>query len=268
MSGIRLRPFGHEVVSFWQSAVSGDGWPTPKIPASTEPVTLTGDTPNYTQGQAYDVGAIVAAYQQAWLGPTPNAVTPAALRDLLFFLDAMTASIEQRDLEVRTVDLGEPTGSLVMDCAELNNAMPGYGQACVELARWRRRLDEYMLVLGEVPPERDFDRTATLWTVTAPLFLGWFGGPSGHEIEPVAGGFPPGFDAETQHRADLATPYMLANQYGVADAWEQRRTELLIDDFTPEIPDLPDAEDYKTALLYGAVALGSVLGLGFLLARK
>jgi len=262
---IRLSKYGQEVVSFWKSGISGHGF-TPAIVESREPVTLTGDTPKYPEGEIYDVGAIVAAYQDEWLRKTPNHVTPAALRDLLFFLDELTQTIERKDLAIRTIDLGET--EVVVQCDKLPDYAPGYAEPCVELQRWRARLEEYMLVLAEVPPEDDFERMAVLWNVTAPLFLGWYGGPSGHEVALVAGGFPPGFNPELQHRADIATPYILANQYGVADAWEVRRSDLLIDDLTPTIPPLPSSDDFKTALIYGAVALGSVLGLGLLLSRK
>ncbi len=258
------RPGWKHVVDFYGAIIAGDDY-TESPPASYEPISLTtGLKPDYAHGQQYDVGGIVRGYQQTWLGVVPNHVTPNQLLGLLNFLSDMTEVIEERDAELRSVEQFDR----VLSCEELGKVRPGYGQPCLDLQHWRARLTDYMLHAGEVPPQLGDDRRETLWTITAPLFVGWFGGATGNEVELAAGGFPPGFNVDLQHPADIATPYMLANQYGVADAWEKKRAAMLLDDFTPKIPDAPSGDDLKNALLIAGAVLGGVLGVGLLLRRK
>lgn len=189
----------------------------------------------------YDVGEVVTRYQHNWLGVEPNHATPLELHDLLLTLDAQT-----RQLEDAVVKHRETTGTRTFKLGLIGSWIPVAGVAmwmaqdkanrdaqrsldalARDLTRWRTRLDAYRAVLDAVPHDAVRDRGAVLWSVTAPLFLGWYGGPTGEELEVV--GQAPTFDASAQHIADLATPYMLANQLNVWMTWEVERKK-----FKPE----------------------------------
>ncbi len=175
----------------------------------------------------YDVGEIVRGYTDAWINTPPwNHVTPAEMMDLMLFLDDMTSELESVDEEKRRVEVGAP-GSGSYYLRPCRKTAPGYRQLCVDLRRWRVRLDEYMMLVGSVPYEQQYDRNAILWEVTAPLFLGWYGGLTGDEVPLVEFGYAPGFNTELRHPPDIATLYSLANQHDVFFAWEQERRKRL-----------------------------------------
>jgi hypothetical protein len=217
------------------------------------------DAPRYEQvkGEKYDAGDVAFIYSQAWLGDRPNHVTPFELLDLLNFLEAFTSNLEvqnQRNLD----EYGAKT------CEELGSLRPEQGSICRDLQRWRIRLDEYSMFLASVPIDDQYDREAALWEVTAPLFLGYYGGPeTGLEIPLISGGFPPDFDPGEQHPPDIATPYSLANQLGVSKAWEEERKHRLLEEFTPRLP-LPAAPKSYAKFLIAA----GVGALAFAILRK
>lgn len=152
------------------------------------------------QPQEFDVGRIVRDYQAKFVGTSPNLAMPATMVILLAELEDLTRRLEERDEGISP-------------------------QVSQDLTRWRARLDGYHEALAKAPSLDD--RQAILWTVTAPLLLGWYGGPTGTEVELTPGGFPPGFNTDHEHTADLATPFSLANQMGVAEEWDRRRLDLL-----------------------------------------
>jgi hypothetical protein len=251
------------ISTFWRNVLSGQGAQIPSPPATTERI----------EGQIYDVGDIVRGYNDTWLKVSPNAVTPANLRSLLNYLDEMTGALEARSLEVRSQLQGPltgGTGETVVDCAELGAyGHPGLVEPCIDLARWRVRLDEYLMLANLVPPEQDFDRTETLWTITAPLFVGWYGGPTGTEVELPEGGFAPGFNPQLHHPPDIATPYMLANEFGIEHAWEQERRQRLLGDLTPKLDPRVSAGlgELGKILVYTAIGAAGLIVLTSTLRR-
>lgn len=72
-----------------------------------------------------------------------------------------------------------------------------------DLAAWHLRLDGYIFDVSKAPPG---DRQDVLWDVTAPLLLGFYGGPD---------------SAAGQSVADVATPFSIANRLLVSDEWQR-----------------------------------------------
>lgn len=224
----------------------------------------------------YNVGQIVSQYTHEWLGVAPNYATPANLLSLLLTLDELTAQLEEQ------VEKNEPQGPVTRSAllGVMGVALPGIGPGlwmaydraqrdearslegvALELKRWRIRLDEYIRHT-EAAPDPD-DRWWTLWEVTAPLFLGWYGGRTGDEIPLPQGSVPPTFDTKVQHIADLSTPFQLANELGVWLDWRARTKRLLWQDIKDEAKDLAqkakDVVEVATSPLPYLVA-GTVLG--------
>jgi len=183
----------------------------------------------------YDVGAIVREYQHVWLGVAPNHATPLELHELLLTLDEITGQLESlsgRETETtaeRGVKLGLMGAPLWIAFDKADRDEQRTLEAVKrDLSRWRERLDAYMAYVEAAIPAREQDRTAVLWEVTAPLFLGWYGGPTGSEIAVV--GQPEGFNPKLQHTADLGTPFRLANELRVWIDWKIERRRLLKQD--------------------------------------
>lgn len=224
----------------------------------------------------YNVGQIVSQYTHEWLGVAPNHATPGNLLSLLLTLDELTAQLEahvekngRQGPIARTVLLGTmgvalpglgPGLWMVYDRAQSDEARSLDGVE-LDLKRWRLRLDEYIRHTEAAPDPND--RMWTLWEVTAPLFLGWYGGPTGDEIALPQGSVPPTFDTKVQHLADLGTPYQLANQLGVWMEWSSRTKRLLWQDIKDEAKDLAkkakDVVEVATSPIPYLVA-GTVLG--------
>ena len=194
----------------------------------------------------YDVGEIVRQKTLEWLGTTPNLATPANLILLLEELDALTKQLEAHVAEhgpesvvtrAGTLSLITPTGLfgvalwMAEDKArrEHERALQG---VLADLRRFRVRLDRYFAYVESVTDSSD--RNAVLWEVTAPLFLGWFGGETGSEVELPAEGVPEGFNTADEHLADLGEPFRIANAFGVWLEWKKRTPELLVDDVGDE----------------------------------
>lgn len=117
-----------------------------------------------------------------------------------------------------------------------------------------------------IPAERSHDRDAVLWEVTAPLFLGYYGGRTGTEVPLVEGGFPPAFDPTAQHGPDLATPFSLANQLAVYEEFEQDNWDRLLDDLREGAANVGRGTvDLASAVLVG---FGLVAGAHWLSRRK
>ena len=148
--------------------------------------------------EQFNVGEVVRDWSVFMLGSTPNRVQPFIWAAGLEILEELTD---------RLVDANTKRG-----------APPD--QLSSDLARWLVRLDEYYWRVSEVGDL--YDRFETLWTVTAPLLLGWYGGPDGTDPLPE-GGYRPGFDPQERQLADIGTPYRLASQLGVAEAFERDR---------------------------------------------
>lgn len=190
----------------------------------------------------YDVGEIVRQKTLEWLGAEPNLATPANLLLLLEELDELTKQLEAHVAEhgpqsvvtrAGTLSLIVPTGpfGVALWMAE-DKARREHRRALeallADLRRFRVRLDRYFAYVEAASDPSD--RAAVLWEVTAPLFLGWFGGESGFEVELPEDGVPESFNTGAQHLADLGEPFRIANAFGVWLEWKQRTPELLTED--------------------------------------
>ena len=212
------------------------------------------------QPQVYDVGRMVRDYTVTILHPTPNLATPINLAMLLERLQALTDSLERADEERRRVPGLLNVAPCVFDDGRALDAL------CLDLVRWHRRLDEYTMHATSIPAERSHDRDAVLWEVTAPLFLGYYGGRTGTEVPLVEGGFPPAFDPTAQHGPDLATPFSLANQLAVYEEFEQDNWDRLLDDLREGAANVGRGTvDLASAVLVG---FGLVAGAHWLSRRK
>lgn len=123
-----------------------------------------------------------------------NRATPANLAVLLDSLERLTAEMASRR-------------------AELSDWMPDAAirHWDAEFAAWSGRLTAYQAAVAAAPPD---DREAVLWTVTAPLLLGYYEGP----------------DSGERRAIDAGTPFRLSDQLDVDEAWREERTQLLFDD--------------------------------------
>ena len=209
-------------------------------PAGTEPV---------AKGR-YDVGYIVAAKTREWLGTSPNLVTPGNLILLLEELDEITSQLEAHVAEHGPDGVLARAGSLAFLAPTGLFGVVGWmaedkarrehqrslEDAMVDLKRFRVRLNRYFAYVETAIPKSDEgkqgqgDRNDVLWEVTAPLFLGWFGGETGVEVELPEGGVSPTFDVTARHLPDLGEPFRLANVFDVWIEWKAKTPELLVED--------------------------------------
>lgn len=213
------------------------------------------------QAGLYDVGEIVKGYQHNWLGVAPNHATPLELHELLLTLDDVTGQLETsidghtESSAGRAAKLGLMGAGLWIAFDKAARDEQRSLQAVkLDLARWRERLDSYTAYVEAAIPAKEQDRRAVLWEVTAPLFLGWYGGPTGTEIPIV--GQPDGFDPTIQHTADIGSPFRIANELGVWISWSKERRRLLKKD----LGDAAKRTGKGLGKLLGGVAIG--LGIG------
>lgn len=161
----------------------------------------------------YDVGEITKTLQSDFklFGSSPstlagNHATPERLAVLVLELEKLTADIEARR-------------------AGLSDWLPDAGVAKwdADMAKWKGRLGLYRAALTTAHPR---DRSAVLWSVTAPLLMGFYGGPD---------------SKLPQQPLDAFTPFSLANQLDDADAWRTERWNLLLSDLHDGLAKIPDA---------------------------
>lgn len=168
------------------------------------------------------------ARQRVDQGQQFNRATPENIAILLAALDTLTD-----DLKVARDALGNWT-------ADASVAHWDH-----DFDAWLHRLDDYIFEVSKAPPG---DRQDILWSVTAPLLLGYFGGED---------------SKLPQQRIDAVTPFVLANQLEVTEQWRNQRWDKLIEDIEQNAGDIakPVAIGVGTiaAVAVGAWALGKVL---------
>lgn len=182
----------------------------------------------------FDVGAIArdlqtefGLFQRAGAPPEPNSATPQHLRELAARLDVLTEALFRERLTSSSL-VTSNIGEAQWDAAWL---------------AWRSRLDAYVDALDGVA---DDDHQAVLWSVTAPLLLGFFGGEQG---------------TAPRRPMDAVTPFSLANQLNVTQEWR----EIQLDAFVQDLKD--NARDIVGGI--GTTALVVVgVGVGLLLLAK
>lgn len=173
---------------------------------------------------AYDTGLITRELQQAFrlfksAGVSRSDVLALELADLEG-TDRNLATPENVDVLLAALD--DLTADLIAARATMSNWLPDAAIANWDgdLAKWRGRLGAYHDAVDAAPPG---DRQAILWGVTAPLLIGYFGGE--------ASKLP-------QQPIDAVTPFSLANQLAVDDAWREERWRLFKDDLATAFKDL------------------------------
>lgn len=168
------------------------------------------------------------ARQRVDQGQQFNRATPENIAILLAALDTLTD-----DLKVARDALGNWT-------ADASVAHWDH-----DFDAWLHRLDDYIFEVSKAPPG---DRQDILWSVTAPLLLGYFGGED---------------SKLPQQRIDAVTPFVLANQLEVTEQWRNQRWDKLIEDIEQNAGDIakPVAIGVGTiaAVAVGAWVLGKVL---------
>lgn len=116
-----------------------------------------------------------------------------------------------KDVLVLLNSLATRTAEIKAKRDTLSNWLPDAG--IIEWDRnfeqWTERLAAYQAATMAAAPD---DRAAILWNVTAPLLVGFYGGP----------------DAKLpQQTLDAMTPFMLANGLEVDEKWRDERWEML-----------------------------------------
>lgn len=231
--------------------------------------------------EQYNVGEVIRDMSREYLGQSPNKVTPENMVVLLEDLQELTSGLLDAD------DGRQWLMPFVDPCDQL----------FTDLYRWKMRLEYYLDQARRAADKDPTDRNAILWTVTAPLFLGYYGGPTGTELplpgrmqpeqsklktyvgswSPVTGvidpkvcvvpagqSLPPGFDPSIKHPADLTTPFSLANQLEVFRSHAIQIAGQLKDDIITNAKDIgktivfPSENPY---LKYALVGAGAVAGL-------
>lgn len=138
----------------------------------------------------YNVGQITRDLQADYLTPDGR-LTPRHLGPLVAGLAQMTDSIQGEALRLQLGGFPWLTA----------NALPEQWNS--DMRSWQERLAAYKAALASASPN---DRKAILWTVTAPLLLGFYGGPDSEKPQSVL---------------DAVTPYMLANQLEIEDEYRE-----------------------------------------------
>lgn len=106
---------------------------------------------------------------------------------------------------------------------------------------WKSRLGRYEFEVAKAPPG---DREDVLWSVTAPLLLGFFGGPD---------------SKLPQQPLDAVTPFSLANGLDIDDAWRAQTYRALKADLAKGAEDVADvavaALDFLPVVVVGGLGL-------------
>ena len=157
---------------------------------------------------SYDVGAIVRQLTDFYVHARPPRVTPRQLQPLITMLETVTAATQ---VHAQAVEAWLSERKDTIDTGEL---WPQYTQAKSELQAWQLRLGAYRLSVDTCAADNDAD--CTLWTVVAPLFFGYYGGP---------------LSTEPQRLNDISTPFRIGNQLtAIVAAKETANVEVLIAD--------------------------------------
>lgn len=165
-------------------------------------------------------------------GDGKNLATPTNVKALVVALEELTEKILEQRAD------GVP---LRPDFAELD---PDFATWDADMSKWQDRLSDYYDAVDAAAPD---DRAAILWSVTAPLLIGFYGGE----------------EAKTpQQPLDAMTPFSLANQLELAKAWKDERWNLLLQEIKEKLQQL----GIDVGLIIAAAA-GVALGVSALFAH-
>lgn len=160
---------------------------------------------------SYDVGKVTKDVQSRLLGSPPERVpTVAELRGLLKSLRALTDKLE--DATNTWADgFVEGVAGVAAPDPELVT------QTQRDLKKWKERLAGYSSIIAGA--ESDAKETV-LWTVTAPLVLGLYGGPSSDEPRLIP---------------DFVTPFIISNVLELEEQLEQEEWSRFLADLVRPI---------------------------------
>lgn len=192
----------------------------------------------------YDVGAITRDLQSAFRlfigvpAPTRPAVIELELEDAE---GTATNLATPANIAVLLRALRRLTDDIAKARSELSDLIPDAGLLAWNLGwiGWRSRLARYEAEVAKAPVG---DRADILWTVTAPLLLGFFGGEN---------------STDPQKPIDAITPFSLANQLQIAEEWRAERLRLFNADLKQAFKDA--ASIGSGALVVAAVIVGLLL---------
>ncbi len=149
-----------------------------------------------------DVGKIVREATTAYLAPpAPNRATPARLKILVKSLRKTTDQVYAEFIVKKATNLN----------FWISNSS-SFDQFKADMDAWQGRLQGYEAALSAAPAS---DRKAILWTVTAPLLLGFYGGADSKAPQAVP---------------DVATPYILMNGFGTMQTFADENYDRLMAD--------------------------------------
>lgn len=188
----------------------------------------------------YNIAKITRELQQEFKLFTPRGTTPTPVEDLAED-DKNRATPE--NLKVLLDALTDLTKELRAKRGEMSDWLPDIGilQWDLGMVGWSNRLEKYHHEVDKAPKG---DRQDVLWSVTAPLLLGFFGGENSDK---------------PQQPIDAVTPFMLANQLEVDDAWRDERWDLLKGD-------LEDGVKSAATAIAGGLGIAALFAGGLALA--
>jgi len=172
--------------------------------------------------------------------PYDIAETTRALQtEFRLFGEGVTNRATPENVAVLLTALADLTRDLEMARATVSNWAPDASVPRWDagLASWKTRLAAYVLQVSKAPPG---DRQDILWSVTAPLLLGLYGGEN---------------STLPQRPLDAVTPFMLANQLEVSDAWRTARWDALLGDLEDGARAIPSAAMSALPWVAGATVL-------------
>lgn len=209
---------------------------------------------------AYDVGLITRELQAAFKlfdnagaldtrddvvvleledpGDAKNLATPENVGVLLESLNDFTAALASERMRLAAQVGLANTIAGVLEGVETEEDVQAWDD---DFASWRQRLANYNAQVAKAPPG---DRGDILWSTTAPLLLGFYGGENSQA---------------PQQPIDAVTPFSLANQLRVADAWRDERLRLLREDIAEEATKV--VAGVGGGLLFGGLALLAIVVL-------
>lgn len=191
----------------------------------------------------YDIGAITKELQSDFrLFSTWPAGTGRDDIELALVDDGATNRATPENVGRLLDALERLTTDIAAARATMSDWLPDIGVVLWDgrFKQWTERLQQYQVEVGKAPPG---DRADILWSTTAPLLLGYYGGEN---------------STEPQKPIDAVTPFMLANQLEVAEAWRDERWRL----FKQDLAESVEAVSWLAPVAYVAFVGGGAWWLG------
>lgn len=187
----------------------------------------------------YDVGAITRRIQTAFRLFCPPGITP------LRCATTTTNRATPEDIGPLLDELEDVTQAVLDRVNEVGISPAARIGFLLSMSAWRQRLAKYQAEVAKAPPG---DRQDILWSVTAPLLIGYYGGENSDEPQRVI---------------DAVTPFLLANQQEVDDAFRDDLWDGFLQDLKDNAADI--VKPLAAGFGFGALAIG---GLALLLVLR